>query len=241
MTRRSEFVHERRKRAWAHGRHVRDGLLADFRRKYGHEPPAPALIVDELITDFLHCGLEFLPLPLNLQAETECSGDCPRVTVNSLMSLIPGVRDGPGVEKVAMWHEVFHIVDDLDALRTPASSALPGFSDPPRIRCYRSGGLGRTQEVLAREFWAEEAGRAAAVSHEALADSGAFRELCELAARSQGAIAQAWPLLYRAAADIGVNITALTRQLSLEGRISLQGPGGREVHVQPALLRLAEV
>ena len=243
MNSRAEWLQRRRELAWEHGRQLRNRLLSKYAETYiPSTVPPPAKIIDELLTDFLNAELRYDPLPSNVFAQTEWirrSGR-PRVTVNSMTADIEGVRDAAGVENVAKWHETMHVVDDLDVVRTDLQTALPGFA-LPTIVCLRSPGLGLAAVVRTREFLAEEAGRAAAVSHGALAKSEAFLELCDLAGSSLGSIAQAWPLLYRAAADIGVNITALIRQLSLEGRISLQGPGGREVHVQPALVRLVGV
>ena len=243
MSGRAEWLQRRRELAWEHGRQLRNRLLSEYSKTYTiSRVPPPAKIIDELLTDFLGAELRYDPLPSKVFAQTEwmSSSGRPRVTVNSVTSDIEGVRDADGVQNVAKWHETMHVVDDLHIVRMDLQVPLRGFA-PPKIVCLRSPGVAPAPDVRSREFLAEEAGRAAAVSHEALADSDAFRELCALAARSQGAITQAWPLLYRSAADIGVNITALTRQLSLEGRISLQGSGGREVHVQPALIRLVEV
>ena len=58
---------------------------------------------------------------------------------------------------------------------------------------------------------------------------------------SEADSANAWPLLYQAADDIGVNITALVKQLELEGRIALVREGGRDlVYVQPKLTEQME-
>jgi hypothetical protein len=93
-----------------------------------------------------------------------------------------------------------------------------------------------------REFWAEEAGRAAAVSYQALARSGAFQAFVRL--RQSGTAAangERWRLLYLAAEDIGINISALVKQLVLEGQIVIQSESGRQViHPQPAFLLLME-
>jgi hypothetical protein len=242
MHSRAEWLQRRRELVWEHGRQQRNRLLFEYSKAYGASTvPPPAKVIDELLTDFLGAELRYGPLPSSVFAQTEWISDTgkPRVTVNSMTADIEGVRDAEGVQNVAKWHETMHVVDDLHVVRLELQRTLPGFT-APKIVCHRSPEVGLAPEVRKREFLAEEAGRAAAVCHEALAQSEAFLELCHLAARSCGPIPQAWPLLYRSAADIGVNISALTRQLSLEGRISLQGPGGREVHVQPALIRLVK-
>lgn len=158
------------------------------------------------------------------------------VRVNTLTAQIPGVKDAEGVQNVGKWHEVVHVVRDLDALKVAPQSCLPGFEAGPVIACHRSvkraGPPGESQ----REFWAEEAGRAAAVSLPALARSEAFQRLWRPGRRSSGPSVEAWPLLYRAAEDIGTNISALVKQLTLEGLIVLVRQEGREqVYVQPAL------
>lgn len=240
MQRRAEWLQKRRELAGERGRQLRDELLTQFARTYDcSTTPPPAKIGDEIITDILGAELRFDPLPTNIFAQTEWARGRARVTINSRTADIRGVRDAEGVQNVAKWHEAMHVVDDLHVVRLDLQTTLPGFT-APKIVCLRSPEVGLAPEVRKREFLAEEAGRAAAVSHEALAQSGAFLELCHLAARSCGPIPQAWPLLYRSAADIGVNIAALTRQLGLEGRISLQGPGGRDVYVQPSLIQVVE-
>ncbi len=240
MDGRAEWLEQRRRLAWEHGRRVRDDLLSEFANRYAElKVPPPAMIIDELLSDFLDVELRYDPLPSNVFARTECVGGRLRVTVNSMTSNIRGVRDSEGVQNVAKWHEAIHVIDDAEVVRSDLQPSLPGLTGT-KIVCYRTPAGARSQVELSREFWAEEAGRAAAVSHEALKLSVSFAELCELASSRHGPISEAWPLLYRSAADIGVNITALVRQLSLEGRISLQGADGRDVHVQPALMRVME-
>jgi len=219
-TSRSEFVERTRRAAWAYGREFRDGLLAQFKERYGMvDVPPPALIIAELLTDFIGVDLKDDPLALNVYAQAEWSEGTPLVTVNSRINRIKGVKDPEGVKRVAMWHEGIHVVRDIEAIRLGRPGLLPGFEAPPKIVCYRAGPRSVASEVWAREFWAEEAGRAAAVSYPALANSAAFRELLLLAERLGGCVRQGWPLLYHAARDIGVNSTALVKQLRLEGLI----------------------
>ncbi len=240
MHSRAEWLQKRRQLAWERGRQLRDDLLTRFATRYGcSTTPPPAKIIDEFLTDFLGARLYYDPLPTNVFAQMEWVNGTPIVTVNARTADIRGVRDAEGVQNVAKWHEAIHVVDDAELVRNDLQLALPDLGRT-KIVCYRSPAGARSPDELSREFWAEEAGRAAAVSYEALMRSRPFVELCELARCKHGPISQAWPLLYGASEDIGVNITALTRQLSLEGRISLQGPGGKDVHVQPALMRLAK-
>ena len=242
MTNRADFVNQRRREAWAFGRELRDGLLADFQRQYGlQSPPAPALIINELLTDFLKVDLRFDPLPADVFAQTEWIDGRVVVTVNTFSGLIPGVKDARGVDNVGKWHEAIHIVRDLHVVRVGAQPAFPGFETPPLVTCHRGVKRSLAPECREREFWAEEAGRAAAVSFVALARSESFQTLCEIASRVTGPVPGGFPLLYEAAKEIGVNITALVRQLTLEGRIEVrQESGRRAVYVQPSLIQLLD-
>jgi hypothetical protein len=240
-TSRSEFVERTRRAAWAFGREFRDGLLSQFKERYGIlDAPPPALIIAELLTDFVDVDLKDDPLALNVQAQIEWLDGKPRVTTNSRIDRIKGVKDPGGVKNVAMWHEAVHAVRDIDAIRVNATGLLPGFEAPPRIVCYRSGPRSTSSVVWAREFWAEEAGRAAAVSHPALATSPAFCELLFVAGRSGGRVKQGWPLLYQAAHDIAVNSTALVKQLRLEGLIVTPKDTSQGIKVQTSLLESRE-
>jgi hypothetical protein len=243
VNRTADFVDKRRREAWAFGRSVRDRLLSEYQLRYNIAvPPAPGQIIDELLTDFLGANLRFDPLPPAIFAQTEWMDGRPVVTVNALAGQIPGVKDREGVENVGKWHEAVHVVRDLDVIRASQEETLPGFGTAPRITCHRSGAVSPPPLVLAREFWAEEAGRAAAVSLPALDRSDAFRELCDLGRRSSGPVPQGFPLLYRAAKDIGVNVTALVKQLTLEGQIMVVKESGRRlVMVQPPLAPLAGI
>jgi len=237
MTNRADFVNQRRREAWAYGRELRDRLLVEYQRKYDlQSPPAPALIIDELLTDFLNVDLKFDPLRDDVFAQTEWIKGRTVVTVNTLSGHIPGVKDAAGVDNVGKWHETIHIVRDLHVIRTAPTLMLPGFEAPPTVTCHRGLRRSLSPECVAREFWAEEAGRAAAASLPALTLSESFQELCERAERVTGPVPGGFPLLYQAAKDIGVNITALVTQLTLEGRIEIrQESGRRTVHVQPSL------
>jgi hypothetical protein len=240
-----------RQEAWDYGRTLRNRLVAQYREEYGvADPPAPALIVDELLTDFMGASLRYDPLPLDTYAQTEWKDDGPVVTVNSLTGAIDGVKDEQGVQNVAKFHEVVHVDCDLPELKSGPQMALPNFGPPTRIVCHRRpstwnswGGTPRTGaggNGSRREFWAEEAGRAAAISYEALDHSDAFRAFIRLR-QSGGTVAnnERWRLLYLAAEDIGVNISALVKQLDLEGQIVIQQEGGRRViYPQPAFLTL---
>jgi hypothetical protein len=237
MTSRAEFLNRQRREAWAFGRELRDRLLAEYQQRYGLQSlPPPARIIDELLTDFLNVDLRFDPLREDVFAQTEWINGRTVVTVNTLSGHIPGVKDAAGVDNVGKWHETIHIVRDLHVVRTAPTLMLPGFEAPPTVTCRRGLRRSLSPECAAREFWAEEAGRAAAVSFQALARSESFRELCEIASNVTGPVPGGFPLLYQAAKDIGVNITSLVKQLTLEGRIEVREESGRRtVHVQPSL------
>jgi hypothetical protein len=65
----------------------------------------------------------------------------------------------------------------------------------------------------------------------ALAISEAFRELLRLGERAGGRPINGFPLLYRAAEDIGVNISALVKQLTCEAKLSVARESGRNLIV----------
>ena len=231
----ASWVDRQRTEAWAQGRALSDRLLTEYCDRYDLKiPPPPASIIDELLTEHLNARLAFDPLPLDRFAETSMRDGVIWVTINSETAKIDGVKDAEGVQNVAKWHEAIHVVDHRDVLRDASSQlALDGFAPGPPIVCYRSGGpktKPASQDERAREFWAEEAGRAAAVSISALKRIAPFQELMDLGRTSRGAVRAGWPLLYKSAEAISVNPTALKTQLSLEGYIVIEGG---QVFVQP--------
>ena len=239
------WVEARRVDAWVQGRALRDRLLAEYCERYRlATPPPPANVIDELLTEHLNVRLTFDPLPLDRFAETALRGGEICVTINSDTASIAGVKDVEGVQNVAKWHEAIHVVDHSSVLRDPSSQLLlDGFAPKPPIICYRSGAAQTkrtSQEEVAREFWAEEAGRAAAVSLPALRRTQPFIELLERASRSDGPVRSAFPLLYQASEAIGVNISALIKQLQGERLIAIERNGSDNlVFVQSHLLENA--
>ncbi len=238
--RRSELLTSLRSEAWARGRQARDNLLSEYCRRYKlAEPPPPALIADEIITDILRATLVYDALELHVFAETECVDGALVVTINNRIREMPGVIDYTGIENVAKWHEIDHILEDGPTLKAQRPLALPGFGGGGRIVCFRSDETARSSADWKREFGAEEAGRAAAVSYVALARSAAFRHFASKSGRVPGNVG--WPLLQQAAKDIHVNRTALAKQLQLEGRIVVQEEDGRQVlYVQRGLAEYVE-
>lgn len=222
-----------RREAWRFGREVRDGLVRDYERTYRCVAPAPALIADELLTDFLGARLCYDPLPLDRYAQTSFENGQPVVVINSLTADIPGVKDPVGVQNQAKLHETIHVVRDEDLLRVGAQGVFDGFEVDPIIRCYREAKDMHRSGLMEREFWAEEAGRAAAVSFKALLRSSAWLEFM---GRDRMENSTAWKLLYEAAHDIGINATALVTQLGYEGYLTVDRRSSRSVVIrQPAL------
>ena len=165
---------------------------------------------------------------------------------------IPGVKDALGVQNVATLHEAVHVERDLPALKVGPQLAFTGFDQPFRITCRHTAGpsyaganqipTGSSGSVSSREFWAEEAGRAAAISYQALSLSPAFRNFVTLAPRAgPGLNGEKWRLLGLAATDIGVNISALVKQLKLEGRLITEIENGKTlIYGQLSLLEVSE-
>jgi hypothetical protein len=234
MTPKADFIEARRREAWAFGRELRDSLLEEYKTEYGlTDAPPPAKIADELIRDFLHFQLHYDPLAPNVFAKASMLDDRVVITINSMTGAIKGVKDEGGVQAVGKFHETIHGVRDLIA--APAEQGvLVGFDLPPVLVCYRGGPEDTSASIREREFWAEEAGRAAAVSYGHLNRSEAFIDLMHRHDRLTNG--QAWHRLYQAAEDIGVNITALVTQLRLEGWIAVErGSSGKILKVQPSL------
>ena len=230
---RAEFLEAQRREAWAAGRALRDDLLLRYCEKYGKDtPPPPAKIVDELLTEFLGASLFVVPLELNIFAETEWLPNETVVRVNSRTREMPGVKDPAGVEAVAKWHEGVHIVSDAPSVHGQQQLLLD--LEPPKVICRRGEPYDRSSAQAQREFWAEEAGRAAAVSFSHLRRSTAFQEL--MSGDESHSNGENWACLYRAAEDIGVNSTALSKQLQFERFITIEVVAGHRIlRVQPRL------
>ena len=226
-----------RREAWHFGRTVRNQLLADYKREYGTRAPAPALIGAELVTDFLGARLSYDALPLNVLAETRWDAGQPLVSLNSRTHEIEGVKDPIGVTNVGVWHEISHVLRDLSMMRVGDQGTLEGMVPNLSISCPRDRPrYTRQGEEFRREFFAEEAGRAAAVSYPALRETVAFRDFIYLADQRLASSSRGWGLLYEAAAAIGVNISALIKQLEAEGFLTVHRSEGRStLYVQPGL------
>ena len=223
--------------AWAFGRSLRNSLLADFEGEYGEPSPPPALIAGELLTDFLGARLSYDALPLNVFAETTWHDGQPLVTVNSRTREIEGVKDPEGVSNVGIWHEAVHVQRDLSIVRLGPQMAFEGMRPNLTIACHRDRQRSaRRGEEFQREYFTEESGRAAAVSFPHLIRTGAFRHFIYLAEQRLASGPLGWRALYAAAEAIGVNISALVKQLEAEGVLHVERSRGQSIlHPQPEL------
>ncbi|MGD9934163.1 MAG: hypothetical protein AB7T37_10635 [Dehalococcoidia bacterium] len=223
--------------AWAFGRALRNSLLTEFEEEYGVAAPPPATIGGELLTDFVGAALSYDALPLNVFAETTWQGGRPLVTVNSRTVEMRGVKDPVGVSNVGIWHEAVHVQRDLAVVRVGPQAVLDGFLPNPTIACYRER-LPRARRGgdFEREYFAEEAGRAAAVSFPHLLQIEPFRQFIYLAERRLASGSLGWRALYAAAEAIGVNVSALVKQLEVEGFLHVERSRDKSfLHPQPAL------
>ncbi len=241
MAERADWVAQQRRDAWHFGRNLAADLTERYRQHYRlPQAPVPALIIDELLTDFLGAELHFDPLPPDRFAQTRWIRGNPVVTINSRTDLIEGVKDTEGVQRVASWHEAIHIVEGGDEARSIHERTLPGMGEPAPIICFREPGRRRQTPGISREFRAEEAGRAAACSIWAMERTPAYRELVARAAeRPDGEVVRGWPLLYEIAASLHVNISALVTQLTLEDRLVVE-PRGKRLWVPKSMFSRGE-
>ena len=111
--------------------------------------------------------------------------------------------------------------------------------EPTPIACYRdprAGGLRGAELRSAARFSRRRP--AAPRPSPGLISCGptAFRDFLDLANRGRASRPAGWPPLYRAAKAIGVNISALVRQLEAEGFVIVDRSGDRPLlHPQPGL------
>ena len=230
---RADWVDRRRRDAWHFGRNVAADLTERYRQRYRLPvAPPPAKVVYELLTDFVGASLSFDPLPPDRFAQTRWVRGVPHVTINSRTDLIEGVKDVEGVQHVACWHELIHVVEDRQEAISEFQQVLPGLDQPAPWICYRDKRNYTHQSLVSREFRAEEAGRAAAISVWALNRLPSWLLLVAAGeADPSREVKGAWPRLYHVAADLGVNISALVKQLEYDGLILIErtgnGGGGR--------------
>ena len=233
----AEALQVKRARSWASGRERAARALQWYQTEYGVAiPPAPAKIIDELLTDYLGASLSYDPLPQDTFAKVCWRDGQPVVTVNARISLMANVKDHLGVEAVAKCHELVHIQDDGPMAESAPQGLFPGFEAPTVMTCFRSVSDSRDEASRQCEIQAEEIGRAFAVSWSHLERSGAFQALLRFAGRPAPR-GEAWRLVYESAADLGISATSLVRQLTLEGCIALVKEDGKpQLYIQPGLL-----
>lgn len=217
----ADRLDQRRRDAWQTGRDRSADLAEQYRQRYRLPvAPPPAKIVYELITDFVGVELHFDPLPLDRYAQTRWVHGEPTVTINSLTSLMSEVKHVDGVQRVAAFHELMHVMDDGDMARGDMQASMPGLDEPIPIVCYREPNSRHNRTLGEREFRAEEGGRAAAIPIWALERVAPWRELQTLASRRPDReVVGGWPRLFACAEALGVNVTSLIKQLSYEGRL----------------------
>jgi hypothetical protein len=221
------WLQQRREDAWLFGRNLAADLTERYRQQYKlPKAPPPAIVVYELLTDFLGARLSFDPLPDDRFAQTRWVDGVAHVAINSRADRIRGVRDVEGVQRVAAWHEAIHVAEDADAVRSEFQGLLPGLDLPAENILYREKKTYRYDSEKAREFRAEEAGRAAAVSIWVVERCDSWQHfLARGEEHPTREVVGGWRLLYRVAEEIGVNITALVKQLEFEDHIRVERQG----------------
>jgi len=229
---------------WAEGRAIFGQMFDDYCRRFpGDRSTPPAIAIRDVLPEVLDAKVTFDPLSLNVYDRTRWQGGRFRVTVNALIRMMPDVLDVEGVENVCLCHEAIHIVRDADLLTQAQPLPFAGFETSSAITCYRADKPLTPDVVLRRrEFRAEEAGRAAAVSIPHLLREQSFLDLIDAGRRRPVRGRAGWSLLYSAAKAIGVNRSAATKQLQLEGWIAIEPSrdGDKQILVQPGLITLAE-
>ena len=222
--------------ASAFGRRFRADLLSRYEQEYGETAPPPAIIGAEVAQDFLGAKVVFDPLPLHLFGETTIRDGSPLITMNSLTGQIEGVKDPRGVQGTGIWHEMIHVERDLHILRVGPQATLPGMVIDQTIACHRATAVTIPGRFSMHEYFAEVAGRAAAVSYPHLLKTDSFSRFANLARRHLASNQASWRLLYDAAQEIGVNISALVKQLGEDGLLAVERSEGRSIlYPQPTL------
>jgi hypothetical protein len=226
-------LQQRREWCWNYGVQHRETLLREYMARKGLTTrPFLVDVIDELIEEIQGARLTEGVLPLDRFAQTERRNGRIVVTINSRISAIPGVRDAEGVAYVGKWHESIHIPRDfatspaLAPWQQPLRSA-EGLDDRQTIVC-RSTKLGATRRERDREFIAETAALAAAISGRDLERSPDYQQFRARAADGGDIGPIAWKLLRGAAQFIGVNRTALKKYLEQRGHIQVDMRDGRE-------------
>jgi len=225
-------MEQRRVEARRYGVLHRERLVATFMEREGlTQRPALKEIAEQLVEDVQGARLMHEVLPLDRYAQTERVGSRVVVSINTRIAEMEGIKDAAGIALVALFHESIHVADDFAHPGDEVSShlqGLPGFEvELPRLVVCRGPGEGLRGAALEREFWAENAGLAAAICGEDLARSPAFARLQERAALGGELGTHGWNLLYSAAGDVGVNASALIKHLGFVGALRVEKVDGR--------------
>jgi hypothetical protein len=177
------------------------------------ERPMLKDIIDYLIEDVQGARLREEVLPLDRYAQTELIAGRTEVSINSRIREIPGVRHVTGIVYVAKWHESIHVARDFPALgkaQEVAQPTLPGVeAELPQLVACRGFNEGLQGESRGREFFAENAGIAAAICGEDLRRTPTYASFMNRAADGGDLGTSGWDQLYRTAEFIGVNPSAL--------------------------------
>lgn len=227
-----QFLQARRAEAWPFGEQHRESLLREHMQRRGlTKRPLLHEVVEDLIEDIQGARLVEEVLPLNTYAQTESEGGRIRVVMNSRVAEIPRVKDPKGVRYVTLWHESIHVALDMNPDPALSSGAQLGFSgiqgpDTKVIACRTARPAGREQQAL--EFFAENAGLAAAIAEQDLQRCPAYRDF--LNRMDRGGVLP-WPIAYDIARFIGVNIRALNRYLDHRGFARVADQDGKSVLV----------
>ncbi len=234
----------RRREAWHLGIEHREDLMRVFMtcRRLDRRPLLKD-VTDELLEEVQGVRLRSEVLPLDVFAQSEVIGQRIEVSVNNRLNEMEGIRDTSGVAFVAKWHESIHVLRDL----RPKGSAdtqlrLGGLEDAiqRQIVCRRTG-AGQALNVDEREFFAENAGLAAAIAMPDLKLSPAFQEFTLLTERGGDITTPGWNLLAQSAADIGVNRAALFKYLNQLGLLLREQQTGKQHLIALAPLENWEV
>ena len=226
MTSRIQFVRRKRDDAWNLGIAHREYLISQYMEKHElRERPFLKDIVDDLIEEIQGARLREEVLLLDTFGQTELVNGRIEVSINSRIAKMPGVKNAIGVAHVTKWHESFHVDQDMGSERGAPQSQQLAFSvidsQAPRLIICRN--IGSTDSNIAgREFIAENAAVAAAISDADLNRCDAFQEF-QLLIKPGGVYGgMAWRLLYQTEQDIQVNISSLVKYFEHRGLFRIE-------------------
>jgi hypothetical protein len=227
----THFIESKRREAWVLGVEHRELLLAEYMTAFSlRERPLLKDIVDDVIEEIQGARLLEGVLHLDTYGQTELVNGSPEITINSRIAKIPGVKDATGIAYITKWHESFHVAHDLDiSPKEPGTSqlTLPGLEQSaPNIIVCRPHAAGEPSN-LGKEFMAENAGIAAAISDSDLKRCDAFHEFHRLVAAGGDLGGSGFHLLYKSGEFIGVNPSALISYLEKKGVFNLVHQDGK--------------